>query len=204
MLYAEIESTVPSTATLLWKFVRCFYQCKCTHCAVQSKSAALSLKYVLIVYIWTEKDVKVKVKIRSNKGHQNKMLLSVVRHMFNESFRTQNSMVTFIVKFGPRKGQCQAKQGQIGQISKFIFLSKTCPSCPVLSHDFKNIINFYAWQLTRVPRRADSDPLPDFPDSSKTAADIDTKLSVPFSASIWRFSSKCHTILGEMFEKKAF
>ena len=31
---------------------------------------------------------------------------------------------------------------------------------------------------------AESAPLPDFPDSPKTAADIDTELSVPFSASI--------------------
>ena len=33
-------------------------------------------------------------------------------------------------------------------------------------------------------------PLPDFLDSSKTAADIETKLSVPSPASIWRLPSK--------------
>ena len=33
-------------------------------------------------------------------------------------------------------------------------------------------------------------PLPDFLDGSKTAADIDTKLSIPSPASIWRLSSK--------------
>ena len=52
-LYAEIECTMPSKATLLRKFVRCFYQW--TRYAVLSKSAALSMKYVLIVYIRPEK-----------------------------------------------------------------------------------------------------------------------------------------------------
>ena len=33
-------------------------------------------------------------------------------------------------------------------------------------------------------------PLPDFLDSSKTAVDIDAKLSVPYSASIWRLLQK--------------
>ena len=39
--------------------------------------------------------------------------MSVVWHMFYVSFRTQISMVTFISKFGLRKGQCQIKLGQI-------------------------------------------------------------------------------------------
>ena len=46
---------MPSKPTLLWKFMDCLYQC--TRYAVLSKSAALSLKYVRIVYIWTEKCV---------------------------------------------------------------------------------------------------------------------------------------------------
>ena len=44
------------------------------------------------------------------------------------------------------------------------------------------MINF---QLTRAPRGGgEFRPLPDFLDSSKKAADIDAKLSVPFSASM--------------------
>ena len=53
--YADIECTMPSKVTLLWNFVRCVYQW--TRSAVFSKSAALSLKYVLIGYIWPEKGV---------------------------------------------------------------------------------------------------------------------------------------------------
>ena len=55
--YAETECTVPSKATLLWEFVRRFYQW--TRYAVLSKSAALSLKYVQNVYTCPEKDVEV-------------------------------------------------------------------------------------------------------------------------------------------------
>ena len=51
--YAETECTVPSKATLLWEFVRRFYQW--TRYAVLSKSAALSLKYVQNVYTCPEK-----------------------------------------------------------------------------------------------------------------------------------------------------
>ena len=181
-----------ATPLLLWKFVRCFYQW--TRYVVLSKSAALSLKYVLIVYIWTEIGVKVKLKIRSNKGHQNKIMLSVMRHMFYESFGTQNSMVTFIVKFGPRKWQCQAKQGPIGQILIFIFfLQKHAHSGHFCLRIPKTC--FYARQWKPHPAAGRFwPPRGIFPIAKKTAADIDTKHSVPFSATIWRFPSKFQKI----------
>ena len=49
--------------------------------------------------------------------------MSVVRHMLYGPFRTQKPMVTFIFKFGLRKGQCQVKLGQIRsnfQIQNFL------------------------------------------------------------------------------------
>ena len=43
-------------------------------------------------------------------------------------FRTHNSMVTLFSEFGPRKGQCQVKLGQIRSnfLNQF-FLIKACP-----------------------------------------------------------------------------
>ena len=64
------------------------------------------------------------------------------------SFGMQNLMVTFIFRFGPRKGQFQVKLVQIRsnfQIQNF--LTKTCLYCPVLPQDSKNVIYFHVWQL---------------------------------------------------------
>ena len=52
--------------------------------------------------------------------------MSVVRHMFCESFGTQKSMVTFVSKFDLRKGQFQVKLG-LGQIQNFKFSYKNMP-----------------------------------------------------------------------------
>ena len=61
--------------------------------------------------------------------------------MFCGSFETQNSMVTFIFKFRPRKGQFWVKLGQIrSDFKSQIFLRKTCLSCPAWSLDSKNAI----------------------------------------------------------------
>ena len=64
--------------------------------------------------------------------------------MFNELFGTQNSIVTFISKFGPRKGQYQVNIDQIRsnfQIQNF--LARKCLSSPVLSQDPVNVIDCY-------------------------------------------------------------
>ena len=61
-----------------------------------------------------KRDAAIKVKVRSNKVIKLKCCLSVVRHMFYVSFETQSSMVTFIFKYDPRKGQVQVKLSQIG------------------------------------------------------------------------------------------
>ena len=71
-----------------------------------------------------------------------------MRHMFYRSSGTQNSIVTFIFKVDPRKGQLQARLGQIRsnfKIQNFHF--KICPSCAVLTKDSKNVIYFYVRQL---------------------------------------------------------
>ena len=57
---------------------------------------------------------EVKVKVRSNRVTRSKCCMSILCTCFDRLFVTQNSMVTFISKFGPRKGQCQVKLGQIG------------------------------------------------------------------------------------------
>ena len=66
--------------------------------------------------------------------------MSVVRHMFRESFGTQNLIVTFVFKYGPRKGQFQVK---LGEISKFKIFLQEYASRPVLSQDSRNAIYFY-------------------------------------------------------------
>ena len=50
--------------------------------------------------------------------------MSVVRHMFNGSFGTQNTMVAFSFRFDQRKGQYNVKLGQKVKFSKSIFSSK--------------------------------------------------------------------------------
>ena len=68
--------------------------------------------------------------------------------MFYGSFGTQNSMVTFIFKFDPRKGQLHVKLGQIRSNFKIQdFLIEICLSCAHLSQDSKNVIYFYLRQL---------------------------------------------------------
>ena len=74
--------------------------------------------------------------------------------MFYGPFGTQNSMVTFIFKFDPRKGQLQVKLGQIRSNFKIQnFLTKICLSCADLSQDSKNVIYFYVRQL-EMPQNA--------------------------------------------------
>ena len=63
-------------------------------------------------------------------------------------------MVTFIFKFGPRKGQLQVKLRKIRSNFKIQnFLRKVCLSCAVLSHNSKNVIYFYVRQL-EIPKIA--------------------------------------------------
>ena len=51
--------------------------------------------------------------------------MSVERHMLCGSFGTQNTMVAFIFRYDPRKGQYKVKLGQKGQILKVkIFFQK--------------------------------------------------------------------------------
>ena len=83
--------------------------------------------------------------MRSNKVTKSKCCLSVLRPIFYGSFGMQNSMVTFIFKFDPRKRQLQVKLGQIR--SNFFFFYKICLSCVVLSKDSRNAICFYVAQL---------------------------------------------------------
>ena len=74
--------------------------------------------------------------------------MSVVRHMFNESFGTQKTMVTSISKVEPRKGQVPVRLGQIRpnfEIQKF--LTKTWLSYLVLSQDSTNEIYSYVRQI---------------------------------------------------------
>ena len=64
--------------------------------------------------------------------------------MFNGSFATQNSMMTFIFKFDPMKCQLQVTLGQLR--SKFKIqniLTKICLPCAVLSQDSKKGHAFY-------------------------------------------------------------
>ena len=68
--------------------------------------------------------------------------------MFYGSFGTQNTMVAFIFRFDPRKGQYKVKLGQkMSNFQNQNFHLKTCLSCPVLSQDSKNVIYFYVRQL---------------------------------------------------------
>ena len=68
--------------------------------------------------------------------------------MFSGSFWTQNSMVTFIFKFDPRKGPLQVKLGQIWSNFKTQnFLTQVYLSCAVLSQNSKNVVYFYLRQL---------------------------------------------------------
>ena len=68
--------------------------------------------------------------------------------MFYGSFGTHNSMVAFIFKFEPRKGQLHVKQGQITSNFKIQnFLIQICLSCADLSQNSKNVIYFYVQQL---------------------------------------------------------
>ena len=74
--------------------------------------------------------------------------MTVVRHMFYGSYGTQNTMVAFIIRFGPRKGQYKVKLGQIrSDFQNQHFLAKACLSCRVSSQDCKNAICFYLRQL---------------------------------------------------------
>ena len=77
------------------------------------------------------------IKARSNEVTKSKCCMIVVQHMFYGALGTQNSIVTFISKFGPRKGQCQVIIGQIRlnfQIHNFLtktcLCSSVCPSMP--------------------------------------------------------------------------
>ena len=95
-----------------------------------------------------------------------KCCISVVRHMFYGSFGTQNTMVAFIFRFDPRKGQYKVKLGQKrSNFQNQNFHLKTCLSCPVLSQDSKNVIYFYVRQL-EMPKiafqKVTSSPLPGF------------------------------------------
>ena len=61
----------------------------------------------------------------SNKLTKGKCCISVVRYIFYVSSGTKNLMVTFIFKFGLRKGQCQENWVKLGRIFTFIiFLQK--------------------------------------------------------------------------------
>ena len=51
-------------------------------------------------------------------GHQMKTLMTIVRHMFDRSCGTHNTMVAFISRFDPSKDQYNVKPGQTGQIFK--------------------------------------------------------------------------------------
>ena len=86
--------------------------------------------------------------------------------MFYGSFGTQNSMVTFIFKFDPRKGQLQVKLGQIRSNFKIQnFLTKVYLFCAVLSQDSKNVTYFYLRQLEMKKmhfKNVTSSPLPVF------------------------------------------
>ena len=68
--------------------------------------------------------------------------------MFYGSFGTQNSMVAFVFKFDPMKGQLQVKLCQIRSNFKIqnVF-PQICLSYAVLSQDSKNVIYFYVRQL---------------------------------------------------------
>ena len=73
--------------------------------------------------------------------------MSVVRHVFYGSFGTQKSMVAFISKFDPRKGEFQVNKSNKVKFQNQNFLTKTCLSYPMLSQDSKNVIYFYLRQL---------------------------------------------------------
>ena len=79
--------------------------------------------------------------------------MSVVRHMIYGAFGTHNTMVAFIFRIDPRKGQYKVKLCQKGQIFKIKKqTSKTCLSCQVLSQNSKkSVIYFYVRQL-KMPR----------------------------------------------------
>ena len=70
--------------------------------------------------------------------------MSVVRNMFYGSFGTQNSMVTFMSKCGPMKGQYQVRLFQIRWNSQFS--SQKWLYCLVLSQDSKSGTYFYVRQ----------------------------------------------------------
>ena len=85
--------------------------------------------------------------------------------MFYGSFGTQNSMVTFIFEFDPRKGHLQVKLGQIrSNFKNYNLLTKICLCCAVLSQHSKNII-FYVRQIKMRKlhfKNVTSSPLPVF------------------------------------------
>ena len=63
-------------------------------------------------------------------------------------FGTQNSMVTFIFEFDPRKGHLQVKLGQIrSNFKNYNLLTKICLCCAVLSQHSKKILFFYVRQI---------------------------------------------------------
>ena len=74
--------------------------------------------------------------------------MTSVRHMFYRLFGTQNTMVAFISRFDPRKGQYKVKPGQTrSNLQNQNFLPKSCLFYPVLSQDSKNVIYIYLRQL---------------------------------------------------------
>ena len=96
----------------------------------------------------------VKVKVRSNKVSKSKCCKSVVRHTFYGSFWTQKTMVTFISKFDPSKGQYQVKLGSIRPNFKIQnFPTHTCLSYSVLSQHPKKCYSFFmyvSWKCQKL------------------------------------------------------
>ena len=89
--------------------------------------------------------------VRSKKATKSKCCVIVVQHMFYGSIGTQNSIVTFMFKFDPRKGKLQIKLGQIRSNFEIqYFLTKICLSCAVLSQDSNKCYLF----LCRTTRNA--------------------------------------------------
>ena len=117
---------------------------------------------------WRRYHISIGLKLSRGQGQNQatewKYCTSVVWHTFYGSFGKQNSMVAFIFKFGPRKGQYQVKWVKFAK-SKFSL--KMSLFCPVLNKDFKTttVICFHVWQL-EVPKIAfqnvTSSPLPIF------------------------------------------
>ena len=72
------------------------------------------------------------------------------------------------------------------KILKYTFCRHRCPH---------QLMKVSCWSLKPHSAGGISCPLPDFLNISKTAADIDAKLSVPFSSPIWRIPSKLQSKL---------